>query len=483
ILPGGMLGIATGTGSFFGASDENTVKVFDTQCNQVWSHTLDGTTGGSPALADLQGNGQLAVAEGTNAGNGHGSVWALNASTGATIWRQPVVGEVLGSVTTADLLGDGSQDVIVATTGGLEILDGRDGAVLADVDDGSGQGGVTPPGAVFGFQNAPLVTDDPNGSIGITVAGYFALASSSNQDVQGMVQHFTVSGTNGSRADEPGAWPQFHHDAQLTGFTGAPSATLPVCQRPPAADHGYLTVAADGGVFTFGGEQFCGSTGGLHLNQPVVGMADASADGGYWLVAADGGVFAFNDAQFYGSTGGIRLNKPIVGMAATPSGKGYWLVAADGGVFAFGAAPFYGSAASTPGQNVVGLAATPDGQGYWEVTAGGRVFAFGDAGAFGDASRLHLKAPIVGITADPVTGGYWLVAADGGVFAFNAPFFGSTGNIHLNQPVVALQATDDGNGYWFVAADGGIFSYGDAPFLGSEGAVRLNAPMVGIAGF
>ena len=73
ILPGGHYGIATGTGSFFGGSDENTVKVFDTKCNQVWSDRLDGTTGGSPALADITGNGQLAVVEGTVTGNTTGS--------------------------------------------------------------------------------------------------------------------------------------------------------------------------------------------------------------------------------------------------------------------------------------------------------------------------------------------------------------------------------------------------------------------------
>ena len=73
ILPGGAYGIATGTGSFFpGAGDENTVKVYDTKCNQVWSDTLDGSTGGSPALADVQGNGQLAVVEGTVNPDGSG---------------------------------------------------------------------------------------------------------------------------------------------------------------------------------------------------------------------------------------------------------------------------------------------------------------------------------------------------------------------------------------------------------------------------
>jgi hypothetical protein len=55
-------------------------------------------------------------------------------------------------------------------------------------------------------------------------------------------------------------------------------------------------------------------------------------------------VFAFS-APFFGSTGGIHLNQPITGMAALPTGNGYRFVAADGGVFDFGDAQFYGSAA------------------------------------------------------------------------------------------------------------------------------------------
>ncbi len=65
-------------------------------------------------------------------------------------------------------------------------------------------------------------------------------------------------------------------------------------------------------------------------------MAPTPDGKGYWLVARDGGIFSFGDAAFYGSTGGLALNQPIVGMAPTPDGKGYWLVAADGGIFSFG---------------------------------------------------------------------------------------------------------------------------------------------------
>jgi hypothetical protein len=71
---------------------------------------------------------------------------------------------------------------------------------------------------------------------------------------------------------------------------------------------------------------------------------DPTPDGkGYWLVASDGGIFTFGDARFYGSTGGLRLNQPIVGMDSTPDGDGYTLAASDGGIFTFGDARFYGS--------------------------------------------------------------------------------------------------------------------------------------------
>lgn len=69
---------------------------------------------------------------------------------------------------------------------------------------------------------------------------------------------------------------------------------------------------------------------------------------GYWLAARDGGVFSFGGAGFYGSTGSMRLNQPITNMAPTPDGGGYWLVAGDGGVLSFGDAAFYGSMGGQP---------------------------------------------------------------------------------------------------------------------------------------
>jgi hypothetical protein len=91
---------------------------------------------------------------------------------------------------------------------------------------------------------------------------------------------------------------------------------------------------------------------------------------GYWLVASDGGIFSFGTAMFFGSTGTLHLNRPIVGMAATPHGQGYWLMGSDGGVFAFGDAAFHGSATA-------GLPACVGSQFAAAVTASGRTFAAG----------------------------------------------------------------------------------------------------------
>ncbi|HET9691245.1 MAG TPA: hypothetical protein VFP61_08830 [Acidimicrobiales bacterium] len=251
------------------------------------------------------------------------------------------------------------------------------------------------------------------------------------------------------------------------------------------AGEGYWLDASDGGIFTFGpAAHFFGSTGGMKLNKPIVGMAADPATGGYWLVASDGGIFSFN-APFFGSTGNLTLNKPIVGMAAAPDGDGYWLVASDGGIFSFGpGAQFHGSTGATRlNRPIVGMAADAATGGYWLVASDGGIFSF-DAPFDGSTGNVALNKPIVGMAPAAQGGGYWLVASDGGIFSFgpSAQFFGSTGNITLNRPIVGMAAAAGGDGYWLVASDGGIFSFGPgAPFLGSTGNLTLNRPVVGMA--
>jgi hypothetical protein len=232
----------------------------------------------------------------------------------------------------------------------------------------------------------------------------------------------------------------------------------------------------------------------LEVSTVVVGNVDevrvltqgttstASALNGYRMLAADGGVFDFGGQQFYGSTGGTVLNQPIVSGVNTCGNNGYWFVARDGGVFSYGDAPFFGSLGATPPATPVSaMAATPTGAGYYLATAGYAVYPFGDAQGFGDLRTKRLNAPLVGMAATSTGHGYWLLGRDGGIFSFgDAQFYGSTGALRLVSPVIGFSPTRDGHGYWLFAADGGIFSFGDAQFHGSVGgAVRAN-PIVGM---
>jgi hypothetical protein len=464
-LGGSATGIAFGTGTYYaGASDTDAVIATDSHCNRQWEAHLGGSTLSSPAIGDVLGNNLEQVVEGVDTGSS-GLVWALNGANGFALpgWPVSTPGQIIGGVSLADLTGGGYNDVLAPTTDGLEIFDGKTAQLVATL--GAGQ---------LALQNTPLVTVDPDGSIGITIAGYAA----GNVNV---IQHYVVSGSTGHGLGLR-SWPEYHQNPQLTGWVsaGAPGhLNSPIVGMASTSDgKGYWNVASDGGIFAFGDAGFHGSMGGHALARPVVGMASTSDSKGYWEVASDGGIFAFGDAGYYGSMGGRPLTRPVVGLASTPDGRGYWEVASDGGIFAFGDAGYYGSTGSLRlNRPIVSMAPTPDGHGYWLVASDGGVFAFGDARFFGSMGGRPLNRPIVSMTAHG-SSGYWLVAADGGVFSFgDAAYYGSTGNLTLAQPIVGTADGPRSAGYWMTAADGGLFAFGDAGFYGS--VPQLLAPPVG----
>ena len=191
-LTGGATGIVVGTGYYYaGASDTDKVLAFDARLVPAWSETLDGCTESSPGLVSI--NGQLDVVEGTDQGPANcggtsaGSVWLLDGQDGTPLCHTPVASRVIGSVVAADLTGDGQPELLVPTIHGVEVL-----------TDACQE--VTVLGPDLGFQNSPLVTDDPNGTTGITVAGY-------NGNNQGVIQHYEIPGSDGALAVGVGRGP------------------------------------------------------------------------------------------------------------------------------------------------------------------------------------------------------------------------------------------------------------------------------------
>ena len=287
-------------------------------------------------------------------------------------------------------------------------------------------------------------------------------------DMGGRVLEVVLRGSKGkatlSGADMRGLW-SYSSGSRPDGLR---SDWFRVVNNPSGGLSGYWVVGADGGIFSFGEAKFYGSTGGIPLNSPILGLAATPKGAGYWLVATDGGIFSFGDAQFYGSTGALKLNKPVVGMATTAPGRGYWLVASDGGIFSFGDARFHGSTGSLQlNKPVVGMAPTPTGQGYWLVASDGGIFSFGDARFHGSTGAITLNKPVVGMAPTPTGKGYWLLAADGGLFSFgDAAYFGSLPGSKINTTAVAMRPTRTGAGYLIVAVNGAVSSFGDAPVLG-----------------
>jgi ribosomal protein L24E len=453
--------VGTGNGPSGDALATNSLNAFylDNGANVPgWPVVLNGPIFGSPVIGDVNGNQKNDVVVAACAICNDGRVYAFNGRGGALWNRQLSSAEILSTPILADFDGNGVNDVAIGQAGSFHFLRGTNGGSLYRPIE---MGRV--------MQNSAAVANfGPGYGWRLVIQNWLPQGNGEPKNGTGRVDSFPLPKTPRIAP----AWPMWRLSPNHVAAPKSP---------PPApANAGYWLVANDGGIFSFGNAKFYGSTGAMHLNQPINGMARTRSGHGYWLVASDGGIFSFGDAKFKGSTGAIHLNKPIVGMAATPSGKGYWLVASDGGIFAFGDAKFKGSTGAMHlNQPIVGMASTASGRGYWLVASDGGMFTFGDAKFYGSTGAIHLNQPITGMARTATGHGYWLVASDGGMFTFgDAKFYGSTGGQPLVAPITALTPTSSRHGYWIVGQNGDVFPFGDARFFGSTGGIALNRPIV-----
>ena len=313
-LAGGATGVVVGTSNEMpGVSAENQLFAMTPGCKLAWTATLDGATLSSPALVDALGNGGQQVAEGTLAG----SVYLLNGANGGTIWRTHLPAQVIGGVTSADL-GGGYQDILAPTTAGLYILDGRSGAIVAHLDFNG-----------VGLQNSALVTNDPNGTLGITVAGYNAAG--------GEIVHYQLAGSNGAVADQAGAWPMFHNDPQLTGtaLTGSALRRLPVPVAPSSLAAGQrlasgqqltdsagdaLVMQLDGNVVLYRGGRAVWETG----TYPHPGTSLLLTRSGDLQAIGANGAVLWSSRTSFGPTAQLVLRPGSPALSLVRAGRVMW---------------------------------------------------------------------------------------------------------------------------------------------------------------
>lgn len=201
----GRQDIVFGGGDFYGGADSVRVWALelDGRVKPGWPQTTDGVTNASPTLADLDGDGRLDVAIGTfdsRHGRGQGgSVFAWNGGGGRLpgFPRVSGGGVVIGQLSTADLDGDGGQDLLVPTGGAIFAYDGDTGSRLLSLAEGTGTG----------FANTPLVADvDGDGRLDIVAAG--------SRGNAGVVLRYQLDAP--ARLGSLG-WHQFRRDDRRTG--------------------------------------------------------------------------------------------------------------------------------------------------------------------------------------------------------------------------------------------------------------------------
>lgn len=217
-LPGREVGIVVGTGSYWHGTDQGKVLAMDPDCKLRWKVAVEGTTLASPALADVDGDGKANVVEITSSGpSTPGWVYAFD-GRGRVLPGYPVrtAGPVWGTASpvTADLAGQGYQDILVPTLNGVEVYDGRSGARVLSL----------PFGEALGMQNSPLVTRADDGSIEVTIAGYMGTSDGCAPGLvaclQGVVERYRITSPGATIGDPELSWPMYHHDPQLSGALG-----------------------------------------------------------------------------------------------------------------------------------------------------------------------------------------------------------------------------------------------------------------------
>jgi hypothetical protein len=103
-------------------------------------------------------------------------------------------------------------------------------------------------------------------------------------------------------------------DARYVGSpSSGPTPEAVVGLAPTFNGGGYWIATAAGRVYSYGDANPV--SGDSSVTAPVVSIVGTADGNGYWMATSRGGIYAYGDAMYAGSTSGMTLVRPIVGMS------------------------------------------------------------------------------------------------------------------------------------------------------------------------
>jgi len=216
----GWLDIVVGTGGTYEAGKGNKVYAWDHLGNALpgWPRTTGGNMAASPALGDLDGDGDLEVVIGCGtevdpscnwlyAWHGDGtSVEGFPVSPPNNSWTGDSAQGLPYPPILADYDGDGNVEILLVHLGSF--------GIAAVGNDGQSENDPALK-TRFTLSSVPLVDDvDGDGLQEVVIGGAYEESTASN----GAVYIWDVTGN----ADDALPWPMFHHDIARTGRYPAP---------------------------------------------------------------------------------------------------------------------------------------------------------------------------------------------------------------------------------------------------------------------
>ncbi|HUP86768.1 MAG TPA: VCBS repeat-containing protein [Acidimicrobiales bacterium] len=474
----------------------------------------------SPAIADVNGDGNNDVIVGGLDGNVH-----VHDQHGVPVagWPAAAGGAVASSPAVADLEGDGTNEVITGVgslefdqQGGVAIFnrDGRRRCFFAT----SRQYGVS---AVF---NAPAIGDvDGDGNKDAVFGSFDHRIYAINRDC-GLIAQFDNTDTVWSApglADADGDGTQeifiggdatasalglshsggYFRSLKYTGGTTLSQRWQRLSSETFQSATAVGDIDGDGRLeaVTGSGADYCRNQGGRcgDSNKVWAFHLDDGGDVAGWPKSVPAGYATFLSAPALGDIDGDGRIDVVVGSTRyankSPQDGRIDAFLGNGRTWSFGSSGDLEMIASPVLGDV-------NGGGTNEVVVGaaGQLFVLNgpDGSVLQRAVAQQPNVILKGAAAIGQLGsGRWAVVAtgfnltnnDGVIYAYDitAPR-GVPWPMHrknaarIGGDLVQAPPITCNSGYWLVASDGGIFSFGNAPFLGSTGDIRLNRPIVGM---